>query len=45
LGAEFPTKEDARRAVKQGVWLYNTRRPHNSLGKRLPEEVHRFGMN
>ena len=45
LGAEFPTKEDTRRAVKQGVWLYNTRRPHNSLGKRLPEEVHRFGMN
>jgi putative transposase len=45
LGVEFPTKEDARRAVQQGVWLYNSRRPHNALGKRMPEAVHRLGMN
>jgi putative transposase len=45
LGVKFPTKEDARQAVQQGVWLYNTRRPHNALGKRFPEEVHRLGMN
>jgi putative transposase len=45
LGAEFPTKADARRAVGQAIWLYNTRRPHTELGYRVPEEVHRSVLN
>lgn len=40
LGGEFRTKAEARRAVPQGIWLYNTRRPHTALGYRTPEEVH-----
>lgn len=45
LGVKFTTKEDARRAVNQAVWLYNTRRPHTALAYQVPEQVHRFGMN
>lgn len=40
LGVEFATKEDARRTAKQGIELYNTRRPHTALGYRVPAEVH-----
>jgi len=40
LGLEFATKADARRAVTQGIWLYNTKRPHTALGYRVPHEVH-----
>lgn len=36
----FNTKEQARKALEQAVQLYNTRRPHTSLGYRVPEEVH-----
>lgn len=36
----FNTKEQARKALGQAVQLYNTRRPHTSLGYRVPEEVH-----
>lgn len=45
LGREFATKADARQAVKQGIWLYNTKRPHTSLGYRVPHEVHEAGLN
>ena len=45
LGAEFATKADARRAVQQGIWLYNTKRPHSALGYRMPEEVHQSALN
>jgi putative transposase len=45
LGFEFRTKEDAHRAVREAVWLYNTRRPHTALDYQVPEEVHRFGLN
>lgn len=45
LGAEFACKEDALRAVNQGIWLYNNKRLHTALGYRVPEEVHRFGRN
>jgi transposase InsO family protein len=45
LGVEFRTKADALRAVTQSIWLYNTRRPHMSLGLRVPDQVHRFGLN
>ena len=40
LGDTFRTKAQMCAAVKQAVWLYNTRRPHVSLGYRTPEEVH-----
>jgi transposase InsO family protein len=45
LGFEFKTKEAAHRAVREAVWLYNTRRPHMALDYQVPEEVHRFGLN
>ena len=45
LGVEFRTKAQARRAVAQSIWLYNTRRPHTALGYRVPEEMHRSGLN
>ena len=45
LGAEFPTKADAHRAVEQGIWLYNTKRPHAALGYQMPEQVHQSQSN
>ena len=45
LGAEFPSKAAAYQAVPQGIKLYNSRRPHTSLGMKTPEEVHRAGLN
>ena len=45
LGVEFPTKAAARHAIRQAIWLYNTRRPHTELGYRVPEEVHRLSLN
>jgi transposase InsO family protein len=41
LGTCFRTKEQARAAFAQAVWLYNHRRPHLSLGYRFPADVHR----
>lgn len=40
LGSEFRTREHARRAVQQAVWLYNNRRPHTSLQLQTPADVH-----
>jgi putative transposase len=40
LGGRFKTPASAHLAVDQAVHLYNTRRPHTSLGNRLPEQVH-----
>jgi transposase InsO family protein len=45
LGSEFASKLEARRAVEQGVWLYNSRRPHTALGYRVPQEVHQSALN
>jgi transposase InsO family protein len=42
LGGKFNTMASAHLAVDQAVHLYNTRRPHNALGNRLPEQVHRL---
>lgn len=42
LGREFRSKADARQAVAQAVWLYNTRRPHTALGYRVPAQVHQL---
>jgi transposase InsO family protein len=41
IGGCFRTKAQAREAIRQGIGLYNHRRPHQSLGYRTPEEVHR----
>lgn len=40
LGGRFKTKASARLAVDQAVYLYNTRRPHTSLGYRTPQAAH-----
>jgi putative transposase len=40
LGVQFKTKASAHLAVGQAVHLYNTRRPHTSLGYRTPQAVH-----
>ena len=40
LGVTFNTRELARRAVDQAVWLYNNRRPHGSLDDKFPSSVH-----
>lgn len=40
LGQKFKTKASARVAVDQAIHLYNTRRPHGSLGNRFPDQVH-----
>ena len=39
----FRTKEQARGAFKQAVWLYNHRRPHTALGYAYPATVHGNG--
>lgn len=45
LGAKFPTKAMMHRAVRQGIELYNTRRPHSALGYKTPAQVHHAGIN
>lgn len=40
LDENFKTKEYAQRAVSQAIWLYNTMRPHLSLGYLTPEEAY-----
>ena len=45
LGMEFATKAQARLAVPQGIWLYNTKRPHTALNFRMPAEVHQSARN
>jgi putative transposase len=40
LGRTFLSRQHARRAVDEAVWLYNNRRPHTSLQLRYPSEVH-----
>ena len=40
LGQKFKTKASVLLAVEQAIHLYNTRRPHSSLGNRFPAQVH-----
>jgi transposase InsO family protein len=40
LDSTFRTKEQAKKAFTEAVWLYNNRRPHLSLNYRIPAEVH-----
>jgi len=41
IGCCFRNKNQAKAAVKEAVYLYNTRRPHKSLNYETPEKVHR----
>jgi transposase InsO family protein len=36
----FRTKQQARKALAQAVWIYNHRRPHGQLAYRTPASVH-----
>jgi putative transposase len=40
LGETFMEKSDAYLAVREAVELYNTRRPHQALGYKIPSMVH-----
>lgn len=40
LDLTFRNEEQARRAVEDSIYLYNEQRPHNSLAKRKPAQVH-----
>ena len=40
LSSEFRDLKQARKAVEEAIWLYNTRRPHRSLKLCTPEEIH-----
>lgn len=40
LDANFPNKPEARKVTRQGVGLYNNRRPHMALQLKTPQEVH-----
>jgi len=40
LGSCFKNKDQVKKAVKQAVFLYNTRRPHKSLDYETPEKMH-----
>jgi putative transposase len=40
LDAEFGSKEQAKRAFRQAVDLYNDRRPHQALGYKVPAVAH-----
>jgi transposase InsO family protein len=40
LGGTFGRKGEAMRGVSEAVYLYNWRRPHQSLGYAIPMEVH-----
>jgi transposase InsO family protein len=42
IGSCFKNKDQAKAAVKQSVFLYNTRRPHMSLDYQTPEKMHRI---
>ena len=42
LGCRFNSTNHMHKAVKQAVWLYNTKRPHSSLGLETPEHIHRM---
>jgi putative transposase len=40
LGRKLKTKVLARQLAGQGIWLYNTRRPHTALQYQTPAAVH-----
>lgn len=44
LGRKLKTKVLARQLADQGIWLYNTRRPHTALQYQTPAAVHSAGV-
>lgn len=40
LDVKFKTKEEALKAVRQAIYLYNHRRPHTALDYAIPAAVH-----
>jgi transposase InsO family protein len=40
LGCSFRSKKQALVAVDEGVFLYNTKRPHMALNYETPEKMH-----
>ena len=42
IGSCFKNKNQAKAAVREAVYLYNTRRPHKSLDYETPEKMHRM---
>lgn len=40
LRGVYQTVEEVRKSVDQAIWLYNTRRPHESLGMKTPAIIH-----
>lgn len=45
LDEEMPDSKTAKRADKQAIETYNTKRPHWSLGLQIPSEVHTAVQN
>jgi len=43
LDGRFRDLAQARRAVRESIWLYNHERPHLALGYRTPAQVHAAG--
>jgi transposase InsO family protein len=43
IGYGFKTKEQACKAVKESIYLYNTRRLHGAINYQVPEAVHNGG--
>jgi transposase InsO family protein len=43
IGYGFKSKAQARKAVKEAVHLYNTRRLHGAINYQVPELVHSRG--
>jgi transposase InsO family protein len=41
LGCSFRRKKQALEAIDAGVFLYNTKRPHQSLNYETPEKMYR----
>ena len=44
LGYGFKTKALARKAIREAIYLYNTRRLHTALNYRIPQFVHAQSM-
>jgi len=40
MSRTFRTKDQAKAAFEQAVWIYNNRRPHLRLNYRSPSDAH-----
>lgn len=41
---EFDSFDHAQEAIKRAVWIYNHKRPHNSIGLMTPQQAHQQGQ-